>query len=67
MKFGYKKLYINGQLQDAKDEKTFDVICPGDESIVAKIAWASKEDTEWALETAQTGFEYWSQLPMEER
>jgi len=67
MKFGYKKLYINGALQDAKDEKTFDVICPGNESVIAKIAWANTEDTLFAIETAQAGFKYWSQLPLEER
>jgi len=54
-------------LQDASDQRTFDVICPADEVVVAKIAWASKADTKKTLESAQTGFKYWSKLPLEER
>ena len=67
MKFGFKKLYIDGQLSDALNGGTFDVICPADESPIAKIAWADKEDVELVLETAQHGFEYWSRLPVDER
>lgn len=67
MKFGYKKLYIDGQLSDASSGETYEVICPADEKPIAKIAWASKADTERALESAQKGFEYWSKLPLEER
>ena len=67
MTFGYKKLYINGQLRDAADQKSFEVICPADEKPVARIAWAGRPDTEKALQSAQEGFEYWSALPLEER
>ncbi len=67
MKFGYKKLYIDGQLVEASNGATFDVICPGDESVVASIAWASKADTIKALNTAQEGFQHWSSLPLDER
>ncbi|TXF87972.1 aldehyde dehydrogenase family protein [Neolewinella aurantiaca] len=67
MKFGHKQLYIDGKLCDAADGKTFDVICPGDESIVATIAWAGRADTERALVSAQKGFENWSALPQATR
>lgn len=67
MKFGNKKLYINGQLKDAANDETFTVICPGDETPAGTIAWADKEDTILALEAAQSGFEYWSKLPLVER
>ena len=67
MKFGHKKLYIDGQLRDASTGESFDVICPADETAIANIAWASKKDTELALTSAQKGFEYWSKLPVEER
>lgn len=54
LKFGNKKLYINGELKDASNGgASFDVICPADEKAVANIAWASREDTEHALKTAQ--------------
>ena len=67
MKFGHKKLYINGQLTESSDSKTYNVVCPGDETIAATIAWADKEDTEKALQAAQKGFESWSKLPLNER
>ena len=67
MKFGYKKLYIDGQLTDALNGGTSEVICPADETAIASIAWADKEDTELVLETAQHGFEYWSKLSVEVR
>ena len=67
MKFGHKKLYIDGQLTEASNGQAFEVICPADEKATASIAWASKEDTERALIAAQEGFESWSNLPLEER
>ena len=67
MKFGHKKLYIDGQLTEASNGTTFDVICPADESVIAKISWAGREDTYKALESAQKGFEFWSRLPLDER
>ena len=67
LKFGHKKLYIDGELVDAIDGKTFEVICPADEKPVATIAWAGKEDTKRALESAQKGFEVWSAMPLETR
>lgn len=67
MKFGYKKLYINGKLKESNSRETFDIICPGNEEQVAKIAWASKEDTEEALMSAAHGFKMWSQLSLDER
>lgn len=67
MIFGYKKLYLDGNLVDASNNKKFDVICPGNEKTAATIAWASREDTERALSSAQAGFESWSSLPLQER
>lgn len=67
MDFGYKKLYIDGQLKDASNGDSFEVICPADITTIASIAWAGKEDTALALKSAQKGFESWSKLPMEER
>ncbi|WP_109831746.1 aldehyde dehydrogenase family protein [Reichenbachiella versicolor] len=67
MKFGYKKLYIDGQLVDASNGEKFEVVCPADEQACATIAWASAEDTERALKSAQMGFESWSKFPLEER
>jgi succinate-semialdehyde dehydrogenase/glutarate-semialdehyde dehydrogenase len=67
MDFGYKKLYIKGQLKDSSSQTRKEVFCPGTEEKVAEIAWASKEDALIALESAREGFEYWSALPLEKR
>lgn len=67
MKYGFKKLYINGTLCDSSDSKKFGVICPGTEAEIAQLAWASKTDTEKALNSAKLGFTVWSALPLSER
>ncbi|MCK0189943.1 aldehyde dehydrogenase family protein [Arenibacter sp. F20364] len=67
LKFGHKRLYLDGQLIEASNGKSYEVICPANEKPIATIAWAQKEDTERALESAQKGFETWSKLPLEER
>ena len=67
MKFGHQKLYIGGELTEAENGEAYNIVCPADETIAATIAWASEADTQNALETAQKGFQYWSQLPLEER
>lgn len=65
--FGYKKLYINGQLIDGFNNKKADVVCPATGEVTAQVAEASKEDTEYALTAAKNGFKYWSNLSLAER
>ncbi len=67
MNFGYKKLYIDGQLTDAADQSEYEIICPGTEAPIGTIAWAGRKDTERALNAAQVGFENWSKVPVRER
>jgi len=65
--FGYKKLYINGELVDAVSGQKEDVICPATGEAIAQVAKAGKEDAEKALDAAQKGFKYWSKLSLAER
>jgi succinate-semialdehyde dehydrogenase/glutarate-semialdehyde dehydrogenase len=65
--FGYKKLYINGELVDASSKEKREVVCPGTELPVAEIAWATKDDALAALKSAKEGFDYWSSLSLNER
>ncbi|GAA0718486.1 NAD-dependent succinate-semialdehyde dehydrogenase [Aquimarina litoralis] len=67
MDFGHKKLYINGELINATDNKSFDVVSPLDETTVATLSWATKADTLKTIEAAQKGFMYWSKLSVEDR
>ncbi|HUX58947.1 MAG TPA: aldehyde dehydrogenase family protein [Bacteroidales bacterium] len=67
MKFGYKKLYIDGELLDAVSGERKQVICPGTEEAVAEIAWGGKKDGELALEAAQAAFKKWSKMSINTR
>ena len=67
MSFGYKKLYIGGELVDASGNRKKDIICPGTDEKVAEIAWATISDAERALNSAEKGFLYWSKLTIRER
>jgi len=67
MNFGYKKLYVDGQLLDAKGGRKNDVICPGTDEKIAEIAWATVEDAEKTLMAASKGFGLWSKLTIWER
>jgi succinate-semialdehyde dehydrogenase/glutarate-semialdehyde dehydrogenase len=67
MNFGYKRLYIGGELRDSISGAKKDVICPATEEVVGTLAWAGKEDAELALVEAQKGFKYWSKLSLKER
>lgn len=65
--FGYKRLYIAGELVDASNRQTFDVVSPASNEKVASLAWASKVDTQNALASAHEGFLVWSKMTVEER
>jgi len=67
MNFGYHKLYIDGKLVDAEDQKREQVICPASGEAIAEVAKAGKADAEKALEAAEKGFNYWSKLPLTRR
>ena len=67
MKFGYKKLYIGGELLDAVSGERKQVICPGTEEAVAEIAWGGKKDGELALIAAQSAFKKWSKMSINTR
>lgn len=67
MNFGYKKLYINGDLVDSKSGKKLEVICPANEESIGSVAMASLEDAKLALKSAKQGFLYWSKLSLVKR
>ncbi|SDX42782.1 succinate-semialdehyde dehydrogenase / glutarate-semialdehyde dehydrogenase [Lutibacter oricola] len=65
--FGYKKLYIGGELLDSVSGEREDVVCPATGEVIAQIAKAGTADAEKALEAADKGFKYWSKLSLAER
>ena len=67
MNFGYKKLYIGGELADARSGARRDVICPGTEEACGEIAWGGLEDAEAALDAAARAFRSYSRSSLKER
>ncbi|KPI83069.1 Aldehyde dehydrogenase mitochondrial precursor [Leptomonas seymouri] len=51
------KLLINGKFVPAISGKTFEVVNPADEKVVAHVAEADKEDVDVAVKAARTAFE----------
>jgi acyl-CoA reductase-like NAD-dependent aldehyde dehydrogenase len=60
-----KQLFIDGKWVDAADGRTFDTIDPATEQVLAKIAFAGKEDVDRAVTAARTAFEdgRWRDIP----
>ena len=67
MNFGSLKLYIGGQLVEATNGGKQTIFCPANEESIAEVAWADETDAKKALEAAQKGFKYWSELNLSER
>ena len=54
-----QKAFINGEWQSADSGKTFDVVNPYDGSLLAKVADLGAEETNKAIDAAQTAFLSW--------
>ena len=53
------KLFINGKWRDGADGKTMPIIDPATEEEIGRLAMATREDLDQALEAAEKGFEVW--------
>jgi aldehyde dehydrogenase (NAD+) len=53
------QLFINNEWVDAKAGKTFDTINPADETVIASVQEAGKEDVDKAVIAAQEAFKSW--------
>lgn len=63
------QLHINGEWRNSSNGKTFDVIDPTTEAVIAQIAEGTKEDTEAAITAAHRAIEQgaWGQISGHER
>ena len=66
---GVKGLYINGEYVPAISGKTFDVINPATEEVIAKVAEAQAEDIDVAVAAARKAFDEgeWTKMETAER
>ncbi|EEU35543.1 uncharacterized protein NECHADRAFT_55510 [Fusarium vanettenii 77-13-4] len=61
------KLFINGQLVDASDKKTFQLKSPWTNEVVANVAEASINDTNAAVRAAEAAQPGWAKLSPKQR
>lgn len=61
---GVKGLYINGEYVEAKSGKTFDVLDPATEKVIATVSEAQEEDVDAAVAAARHAFDKgeWGQM-----
>ncbi|KAI0020984.1 aldehyde dehydrogenase domain-containing protein [Xylariomycetidae sp. FL0641] len=61
------KHFINGEFVDSSDGKTFDLCSPYSGDLVGKIAEATTEDVDKAVEAARNAFPAWSAMSPAQR
>lgn len=61
------KLLIDGEIRNALTGETFDVIHPGDLSVIGCAPKCGKEDVDAAVESARKAFGTWRKVPARER
>jgi succinate-semialdehyde dehydrogenase/glutarate-semialdehyde dehydrogenase len=61
------QLFIDGQWRPARSGRTIPVINPATEEVIGKVAHASKEDLDEALEAAAKGFTAWRKVSAYDR
>lgn len=67
MKYPNTQLFIANQWQDASDGKTLAVLNPATNAEIGRVAHATKEDLDRAVEAAQRGFQIWRDMLAVER
>lgn len=55
-----KKQFINGNWCDAQNKKTWEVVNPATEEIIATVPFGNDEDCRLAIQSAHNAFESWS-------
>lgn len=61
------RLFIDGEFTDALSGETLATLNPHDNSVLAEVALAGREDVDRAVAAAQKAFPAWSRMPAAER
>ncbi|QIW15251.1 aldehyde dehydrogenase [Pasteurellaceae bacterium RH1A] len=61
------QMYINGQFLTSSSGKTFEVLNPATEEVIASVTKGTVEETRAAIDAAEAAQEAWEQLPAIER
>jgi malonate-semialdehyde dehydrogenase (acetylating)/methylmalonate-semialdehyde dehydrogenase len=65
--YGRLKLFIRGKWIDSKSDYTQPVMNPAKDETIAEVPFATREEVDNAVESAQTAFARWSELPVTTR
>ncbi|WP_368041189.1 NAD-dependent succinate-semialdehyde dehydrogenase [Heyndrickxia coagulans] len=60
-------LYINGEWRKAKFGKETEVRNPATGELIGRVAWCGKQETEEAIQSADTAFQKWKRVPAGKR
>ncbi|KMY55476.1 aldehyde dehydrogenase [Bacillus sp. FJAT-27231] len=63
----YNKSFLNGEWTEGKSERTGDILNPYDESVIATVKLATKEQLKEAFETAKRAQKEWARTSAEKR
>ena len=61
------KLLINGELVDAAEGASEDILGPDDEKVLARVPTGSYEDVDRAAKAAAAAQEAWAEMPVSDR
>ncbi|KAJ6102141.1 hypothetical protein N7486_004568 [Penicillium sp. IBT 16267x] len=61
------RLFINGEFRNSSNGKTFDIIYPYSQDVVAKVQEADIKDVNDAVDAAEAAFPAWRDLGVEKR
>lgn len=62
-----RQLFIDGEFTDALSGETLPTLNPHDNSVIAEVAMAGREDVDRAVAAAQKAFPAWSRMPAADR
>ncbi|KAJ5526845.1 hypothetical protein N7513_011004 [Penicillium frequentans] len=61
------RLFINGEFRDSSNGKTFDIVYPYSQDVVAKVQEADVKDVNDAVDAAEAAFPAWRDLGVDKR
>jgi len=61
------RMYVGGEWVQAEEERTFTVLNPANEEMIARVPQATRGDTQRALQAAEKARRDWEMLPLKER
>ena len=62
--YGKLKLFMSGEWVESESLGSQSVMNPAKDEVIAEVPFATKEEVDEAVKTAQAAFERWKELPI---